>query len=62
MLKKKKVPTCDYEGMCKNKAYKEVYPSMLGGKHKNKGWSYLCKKHFQQEQKKFKNKFLCFYL
>lgn len=47
---------CDYEGICKNKAYKEVYPSMLGGKYKNKGWSYLCRKHFLQEKKRFKGK------
>jgi len=48
-LKSKKVPLCDYKGKCMNKAYKEVYP-------KNKGWSYLCKKHFKQEQKRFKEK------
>lgn len=47
---------CDYEGKCKNKAYREVYPSFLGGKYKNKGWSYLCKNHYHQEQKKFKEK------
>ncbi len=44
---------CDYKGICKNKAYREVYPSLLGGKYKNKGWSYLCKKHYYQEQKRF---------
>ena len=48
--------TCDYGGTCKNKAYAEVYPSLLGGKHKNSGWSYLCKKHYQQEQERFKEK------
>lgn len=48
-LNGKKVPLCDYKGTCKNKAYKEVYP-------KNKGWNYLCRKHFKQEQKKFKGK------
>jgi hypothetical protein len=47
---------CDFEGKCKNKAYREVYPGLLGGKHKNRGWSYLCRKHFFQEQKRFKNK------
>ncbi len=49
----KKTPICDYKGICTNKAYKEVYPSFLG---KNKGWSYLCRKHFKQEQKRFKYK------
>jgi len=52
----KKSLHCDYEGTCKNKAYREVYPSLLGGKHKGKGWSYLCRKHFEQERKRFKNK------
>lgn len=47
---------CDYDGKCKNKAYREVYPCLLGGKHKNRGWSYLCQKHYFQEQKRFKNK------
>ena len=56
MLNGKKIPLCDYEGKCKNKAYREVYPSLLGGKHKNRGWTYLCRKHFEQEQKKFKKK------
>lgn len=49
-------PTCDYHGTCKNKAYREVYPSLLSGKHKNSGWSYLCKKHYYQEQKRFRGK------
>ncbi|MBU2104843.1 MAG: hypothetical protein KKF67_03680 [Nanoarchaeota archaeon] len=52
----KRVALCDFEGKCKNKAFKEVYPSSLGSKHKNKGWSYLCRKHFKQEQKRFKGK------
>ncbi|MBI2449619.1 hypothetical protein HYV49_04960 [Candidatus Pacearchaeota archaeon] len=52
----KRVPVCDYHGTCKNKAYKEVYPSLLSGKHKRDGWNYLCKKHFKQEQKRLKNK------
>ena len=56
IIKKKRVPLCDYEGKCANSAYKEVYPSLLGGKHKNRGWSYLCKKHFEQEKKRFKGK------
>jgi len=53
MLSSKMNEHCDYHGTCKNKAYKEVYPSLLEGKHKNSGWSYLCKKHFLQERKKF---------
>ncbi len=47
---------CDYAGTCKNKAYKEVYPSMLGHKHEERGWSYLYKTHFLQEQTRFKDK------
>ncbi len=50
---KKEFPCCDFEGKCTNKAYAEVYPSLLR-KTKNKGWSYLCKKHYTEEQKKFK--------
>ncbi|MBL7147861.1 MAG: hypothetical protein ISS82_03485 [Nanoarchaeota archaeon] len=50
--KKKKYPTCDYHGTCKNKAYREVYPILLKGKHKKRGWSYLCRKHYYQEQKR----------
>ncbi|MCX6709060.1 MAG: hypothetical protein NTW67_05450 [Candidatus Woesearchaeota archaeon] len=45
---------CDYKGTCKNKAYREVYPCLLG--HRKKGWSYLCRKHYYQEQKKCKGK------
>lgn len=47
---------CDFDGTCKNKAYCEVYPGMLGGKHKVRGWSYLCRTHFREEQKKYKGK------
>lgn len=54
----KRVPVCDYRGTCTNKAYREVYPS-LGKKRKDKGWSYLCRKHFEQEQKRFKWKLPC---
>ena len=39
---------CDFDGICRNKAFKEVYPMILGGKHKDRGWSYLCRKHFLQ--------------
>lgn len=55
-MQNKKVSKCDYMGKCKNKAYKEVYPFLLGGKYKNKGWSYLCRKHFIEEKKIFNNK------
>ncbi|VVB81937.1 Uncharacterised protein [uncultured archaeon] len=47
---------CDYHGTCKNKAYMEVYPCLLGRKNRNKGWSYLCRKHYYQEQKRLKKK------
>ncbi|MBS3080447.1 hypothetical protein J4221_03175 [Candidatus Pacearchaeota archaeon] len=47
----KKRPLCDYLGDCNNLAFKEVYPSLLENKYKNKGWSYLCKKHFKREYK-----------
>ena len=54
----KRVCICDYYGTCSNKAYMEVYPSLLKGKHRKneKGWNYLCKKHYYQEQKRFKGK------
>ena len=51
---RKKRPLCDYGGNCKNLAYKEVYPSLIN--KSKKGWSYLCKKHFKQEQKRLRNK------
>ncbi|MCH8003580.1 MAG: hypothetical protein IH934_03020 [Nanoarchaeota archaeon] len=47
---------CDYGGVCKNKAYREIYPMLLSGKYKNRGWSYLCRKHYYQEQKRFNGK------
>ncbi len=53
-MKNKRSKHCDYEGKCKNKAHMEVYPGMLGGKYKDRGWSYLCRKHYLQEQKRFK--------
>lgn len=52
----KRVPVCDYHGTCANKAYREVYPSLLKGRHSNQGWSYLCRKHFEQEKRKVKGK------
>jgi hypothetical protein len=45
-----KRPLCDYKD-CKNKCYMEVYPSKPSS-----GWSYLCRKHYAQEQKKHKGK------
>ena len=47
---------CDFEGICKNKSYREVYPSLMGGKHRGRGWNYLCRKHYFQEQKIYKGK------
>ena len=52
----KRINICDYHGNCFNKAYREVYPMMLGGKYRNRGWNYLCRKHFEQERKRFNNK------
>lgn len=52
----KKFEHCDFRGICKNKAYREVYPSLMSGKHRKSGWSYLCKKHYFKEQKKYKGK------
>lgn len=56
IINHKRISLCDYHGTCTNKAYKEVYPFLLKGKHKSRGWNYLCKKHFKQEQKVFENK------
>ena len=56
ILNEKRVKLCDYHGECLNKAYKEVYPSLLREKHKDSGWSYLCRKHLKQELKRFKGK------
>ncbi|MEK6917605.1 MAG: hypothetical protein AABW51_01535 [Nanoarchaeota archaeon] len=49
---KREFPCCDFQGKCTNKACAEVYPSLM--KNSNKGWSYLCKKHYYQEQKRLK--------
>ncbi len=49
----KEFPCCDYHGTCTNKAYAEVFPGAL---KKGKGWSYLCKKHYYQEEKRLKYK------
>lgn len=50
-----KWPCCDFEGKCKNKAYDEVYPFLMK-KSPEKGWSYLCRRHYSSEQKRFNNK------
>ena len=47
---------CDFQGGCENKAYAEVYPSLIKLKCKDAGWSYLCRKHYYSEQKRLKNK------
>ena len=52
MLNGKRIHVCDYHGTCTNKAYKEVYPMLIG----KKGWNYLCRKHFEQERKRLKGK------
>ncbi len=51
LFKDNHFPCCDYHGTCTNFAYVEVYP-MLMKNSKNRGWSYLCKKHYFQEQKR----------
>ena len=55
IIKGKKRPLCDYNGNCKNLAFREVYPG-LGEKGKSLGWCYLCKKHFKIELKRLKGK------
>ncbi|MBT3583144.1 hypothetical protein HN924_00915 [Candidatus Woesearchaeota archaeon] len=54
VLNGRKVPVCDYHGTCTNKSYVEVYPISKGDE--DKGWSYLCRKHFEQEHKRLKEK------
>lgn len=49
---KNKKETCDWLG-CKNKAYREVYPCLID---EGEGWSYLCRKHYNQEQERLKGK------
>ncbi len=48
---KTEFPCCDFHGICTNKAYAEVFPMVL---KKDKGWSYLCKKHYYREEKRLK--------
>ena len=52
----RRVSVCDFKGICVNKAYQEVYPMLFKKKHTNDGWSYLCRKHFEQEQRRFNGK------
>jgi len=54
IINNKKSPLCDHSGTCTNLAYKEVYPYL--GEKKFRGWSYLCKKHFNQEKKRIGKK------
>ena len=49
----KEFPCCDFKGKCTNIAYAEVYPFAMKNS-KKKGWSYLCKKHYSEEQKRLK--------
>ena len=51
VLKNTEWPCCDFHGECTNKAYAEVYPSLVKNS-KKKGWSYLCRKHYYEEQKR----------
>ncbi len=53
IVNRKRRHLCDYQGKCKNLAYKEVYPN-LGEDDKEQFWCYLCKKHFNQEKKRLK--------
>ena len=48
---KREFPLCDFEGKCPNFAYAEVYPIAMKNR-KKKGWSYLCKKHYLEEQRR----------
>ncbi len=47
----KEFPCCDFKGGCTNIAYAEVYPMVMKNS-KKKGWSYLCRKHYFEEQKR----------
>lgn len=47
----KEIPCCDFKGKCTNIAYAEVYPIVME-KSKKKGWSYLCRRHYFEEQKR----------
>ncbi len=45
---------CDFQGNCENKAFREVYPDLISRTRKNRGWSYLCRKHFYEEQSRLR--------
>ncbi len=49
----REVPCCDFHGKCTNIAYAEVFPYVMKN-NKKKGWSYLCRKHYLEEQKRLK--------
>ncbi len=49
----KEFPCCDFKGKCTNIAYAEVYPMAMKNS-KKKGWSYLCRKHYFEEEKRLK--------
>ena len=49
----KEFPCCDLQGKCTNIAYAEVYPFVMKNS-KKKGWNYLCRKHYFEEQKRLK--------
>ena len=49
----KEFPCCDFKENCTNIAYAEVYPMAMKNS-KKKGWSYLCRKHYFEEQKRLK--------
>ena len=50
---RKEFPCCDFKGKCTNIAYAEVYPCAMKNS-KKKGWSYLCEKHYSEEQKRLR--------
>lgn len=50
---RKEFPCCDFEGKCTNIAYAEVYPFAMKNS-KKKGWSYLCRRHYFEEQERLR--------
>ncbi len=53
VLRNDEWPCCDFHGKCTNKAYAEVFLSLMKNS-KKRGWSYLCKKHYSAEQRRLK--------
>ena len=51
----KEFPCCDYQIKWTNLAYAEVYLFLMKN-NKKKGWSYLCRKHYLEEQNRLKGK------